>query len=82
MRLKLLLLSDTHAAFSTISQILSENLDSDLIIHSGDFANIKDQEKHLSSAQSSGYTIFTETISLLQSLNKPIVLVPGNVIFT
>lgn len=76
---KILVVSDTHEAFDLLSEIVSIESDADLIIHSGDFANI---DGWSDSAQDQAMSTFEQTIEILKRLNKPIICVPGNVIST
>ena len=76
---KILVVSDTHEAFELLSQVVSIESDSDLIIHSGDFANIDGWDD---SGQDQALSTFERTINILKTLKKPIICVPGNVILT
>ena len=76
---KILLVSDTHEAWDNLREIVSREQAVDLIVHGGDFANIKDQEKTTSEAQEKGLQIFNKTVEILRESNKPVVCVPGNV---
>lgn len=77
--MKILVISDTHENYETIEDIISQESDSDLIIHSGDFSNINGWDD---SAQDHALSAFKQTIQILKKLNKPIICVPGNVFLT
>ena len=80
---RFLLVSDTHEAYDILREIVnkeSENID--YIIHSGDFANIPDPEKHIPEIQAKGLQIYIDTLAILKSSGKPVICVPGNVMST
>ena len=80
MELKFLIVSDTHEAYEILEEIVSKESENiDFIIHSGDYANIKYEEKHLPEVQDQGLEIYKTTIEILKKAQKPIFTVPGNV---
>lgn len=80
--LKFLLVSDTHAGFENLTEIVRREIGNfDYVIHSGDFANILDSEKHLVEEQKKGEDIYRETLRVLKTGGKPVICIPGNVFF-
>lgn len=75
---KALLVSDTHNCLNVLQHIVNKE-DFDFVIHSGDFANITEEEKHSPEAQNNGVEIYKNTIEILKSKGKPIIAIPGNV---
>ena len=81
--IRILIVSDSHKEYTTLEEIIEKESNGiDMIIHSGDFANITEEEKHLEEIQQDGLEVYTKTINILKRLNKPIICVPGNVINT
>jgi Icc-related predicted phosphoesterase len=80
MEIKILVVSDTHAAYDVLDKVVEKEKEAiDCIIHSGDFANLQPDQKHLLEAQLEGLEVYENTIKILKKAGKPIVCVPGNV---
>lgn len=75
-----LIVSDSHKAYENLEEIVArEGSKIDYIIHSGDFANIMDPEKHIKEVQEDGLAVYQTSIDILKKAGKPIFCVPGNV---
>ena len=78
----ILFVSDSHTEYLNLEEIIAkESPNIDLIVHSGDFANIKHPEKDQPAVQQEGVEVFLTTISILKKAQKPIICVAGNVFF-
>ena len=82
MQITFLIVSDSHTEYENLTEIVNKEKENiDFIIHSGDFANIKFEEKESPEVQQKGLEIYKRTIDILKEAQKPIICVPGNVKF-
>mmetsp|Transcript_10162 Transcript_10162/g.10099 ORF Transcript_10162/g.10099 Transcript_10162/m.10099 type:complete len:132 (+) Transcript_10162:2-397(+) len=77
MELKLLIVSDSHECYDTLSTIIDRS-DPDIILHAGDFCNIPlefiEDAKYIEEARES----IQRQVDILARKGKPIYIIPGN----